>query len=94
MKLIKYAVIFAIASISSGCGNKDTKVCVDKDGKIVEDGNCHSSRTGGAHMWYYGSRTLGIGERATGGSTTAKPGVSYTTRRSGFGSSSHSGSSS
>lgn len=93
MKLINYAVVFAIASLSLGCGNKNTKVCVDKDGKIVDDKYCNTG-TGGAHAWYYGSRNLGIGQRATGGSSVPKPGVTYTTRRSGFGSSSHSGSSS
>lgn len=95
MKLVKFTVIMAIAALSSGCGNKDTKVCVDKNGKVIDDRYCNqSSGMGGGHMWYYGSRNLGIGQTATGGSYTPKQGVNYSTRRSGFGASSRSGSSS
>ncbi len=102
MKLLKYSVVMAIAAISTGCGdNKDntnTKVCVDKDGKIIDDSMCEQRHGGGMmanpFMWYYGSRMLGIGQTATGGSYTPKQGVDYQTRRSGFGASSNHGSSS
>lgn len=59
------ATLTTLSACSSGnewddgvVAQKDTAVCVDQDGKRVEDDNCPGRRrySGGSHFWYYVNR--------------------------------------
>ncbi len=68
---------------------KDTAVCVDRQGKRVPDSQCGSPRTqsgfdGGdmatMFLWYYMGRSSVVpyyGDRVSGGSYKPRPGVNY-----------------
>lgn len=95
MKL-RHVLVFttALAStlLSAGCSrqdanqyaDRDTAVCVDKQGNRVPDDRCsggyHGSGLSNAFLWYYLGRSSAVpyyGDRVSGGSFTRTPGATY-----------------
>jgi hypothetical protein len=93
----------------AGCRQQQMKRCVDDHNMVVDDSLCDAQqqrqqqqqRPGGGvfpvfipyHYYYGGTGGFGRGSVASGGSITPRAGVSYSTARSGFGSTHASGSS-
>jgi len=76
---IPLVVRVAAAAVLLGCGadhRLEAQRCVNRDWEVVPDANCEAQPTtpghapiGHSYFWYYGGRGIGIGERASGGST-------------------------
>lgn len=90
------ATLTSLSACSSGddwddnYADNDTAVCVDENGRRVDDSNCRSQhiRGGGFYGWYYinrGSRLPYYGDSVRDtklgikGSAVATPGVNYAT---------------
>lgn len=77
------ALSAALLSLT-GCDQSGSKVCVDKNNKVVDDGSCR----GAQHSWRYyghGSYVPAVGSVAAGGSSEPAAGESYGVSRGGFG---------
>ena len=96
MKDLTITVGVAAALLAGGCSSKpddngwtadkDTAICVDKDGKRVPDAQCpqqrvaHANSFGSPFLWYYLGRSAAVpyyGERAFGGGYAPTVGHSY-----------------
>lgn len=86
-KNIMLGLLLVAAGACPGCGgNQDYKRCVDKNGVVLSDEECHERhpRYLGHHShWYYGGSGLLRGETVRGGSYTASSGMHYGTPSSG-----------
>ncbi len=81
-KEVPLTLLATLALMASGC-NRETRNCVDAQGRIVPNGNCSTSRTGaGGYHYIYGGASGGrIGDTVVGGRSTPSSGIS----RGGFG---------
>ena len=97
MKQLTITTGVAAALLAGGCGqqsadngwtaDRDTAVCVDKQGKRVPDGQCPQQRVASTghigaspFLWYYLGRMSSVpyyGERVGGGSFAPSAGHSY-----------------
>jgi hypothetical protein len=101
------APLLASAAVAflAGCRHHEMKRCVDDHNVVVDDSLCEAQQNqqqqhpaGGGypgyfpyHYYYGGYGGFGRGSLASGGSTTPRAGVSYSTSRGGFGSTHASG---
>lgn len=91
---LRITTAIAAAMMASACGQqqrswddnyaqRDTAVCVDKQGRRVPDQQCSRGGGGGgssAFLWYYLGRSSALpyyGEAARGGSYSRAPGATY-----------------
>lgn len=96
MKDLRITTGVAAALLVGACGSqdhgwtadRDTAICVDKQGQRVPDGQCPAQRTassgssglGTAFLWYYLGRSSAVpyyGERAYGGGYAPAGGHAY-----------------
>jgi hypothetical protein len=84
----------AAVTLLSGCREPQMQRCVDENNRVVDDHFCKDQQQNNStfrafpfHYYYGGYGSYAPGTMATGGSSTPVSGVSYSTTRSGFGSS-------
>lgn len=81
-KEVPITLLAALALVTVGCRDDETRNCVDAQGRIVPDTSCQSPPAGAPYHFIYGGSSGGhIGDAVIGGSATPSGGIF----RGGFG---------
>lgn len=78
------------AAFLSGCGDKETAYCVDRDNRVTDNVNCDRADNPG-FFWFFGGPGLVRGSLAGPGERINATDRAALARRGGFGSSARSG---